>query len=111
MIDLIKTLCFRAIIKEFPFLHKQVKKINIDISTSKENVNTHFQLNSVMKIAKETNKDSIELASKIKNYIDKKTRNKMFEIELTNPGFVNFKVKKELINKKIKNFIFKKKKD
>lgn len=106
MINLIKSLCFQAIIKEFPKLHKQLKPTDIDISPSKENIHAHFQFNDAMKLASKLEKNPIDVANEIKKYIEKKTRNKMFNINVTGPGFINFTIKNNLINKKIKH-IFK----
>lgn len=104
MIKIIKSLCFNAIINKLPKLHNLLKIDDINISQSK-NENFHFQFNSAMKISKIINYDTKKLAEIIKEYINYKTKHKIFEIKITDPGFINFKIKNEFINKNLTKII------
>lgn len=106
MIKFLQLLCFRAIINKLPILHKQIKLNDIDITQSKNDKNSHFQFNSAMKLSKITNIPSYNIAALIKEYIDNKSKNNFANIYITNPGFINFTIKNEYINKKIKLFKF-----
>lgn len=107
MIRTIKIICYRSIIKNFPILHKQLKLKDIDVSISKDDTNYHFQFNGAMKISKMIEESSLKIAEKIKKTIEEKISKNYLTPEVTNPGFINFKIKQDLINKKIKT-IFKK---
>ncbi len=101
MINFIKKLCFRAIVNKFPKLHKQITLKDIDISQSKEQINSHFQFNSAMKISKMTNDTPTNISNIIKQYIEKKTNYQAFNITLTDPGFLNFIIQNKFIDKKL----------
>lgn len=100
MIKKIKKLCYKAITKNNKNLLQTFKEEDVNISESK-NINLfHFQLNDAMKISKIINIPAIDLAYKIKDYIQKKSN--IFEkIIITQPGFINLKIKNEYIIKKI----------
>jgi arginyl-tRNA synthetase len=105
MIKTIKIICYRAIIKNFPILHKQLKLKDIDISQSKETSNHHFQFNGSMKIAQITEKEPLYIAEQIKNGIEKIISEKFLLTKITPPGFINFIIQPELIKKKLKNIL------
>ena len=109
MIKTIKTICYRAIIKKFPILHKQLKLKDIDISQSKDTLKYHFQFNGIMKLSQYTKEQPLNLAKKIQESIEQIISNDFLTSEITSPGFINFKIHQKLIKKKIKN-LFKKNK-
>ncbi|MDP2763106.1 MAG: arginine--tRNA ligase [Enterobacteriaceae bacterium] len=106
MINILKSLCFKAIINKIPILYKQISINNIEITETKSKKYGYFQLNNSMKLAKILNTTAIDIAEKIKNFIDNNTHNKFEKIEILAPGFVNFTLSQSFINKKL-NIILK----
>jgi arginyl-tRNA synthetase len=109
MIKTIKIICYRAIIKKFPILHKQLKLKDIDVSQSKETTKYHFQFNGIMKLAQYIKESPLNTAKKIQESIEQIISNEFLTSEITPPGFINFKINQKLIVKKIK-ILFKKNK-
>ncbi|CAB3976481.1 arginine--tRNA ligase [Candidatus Azoamicus ciliaticola] len=107
MIKTIKTICYRAIIKKFPILHKQLKLKDIDVSQSKDTAKYHFQFNGVMKLSQYTKEHPLNIAKKIQESIEQIISNEFLTSEITHPGFINFKINQKLIKKKL-NKLFKK---
>lgn len=101
MIKFLKSICLKAIINKIPILHKQISTKNIEITETKFQIHGHFQLNNAMKIAKTINTTPIDIAEKIKTFLEKNYKNSFEKIEIIDPGFINFTISKDLINKKI----------
>lgn len=101
MIKTIKIICYRAIIKNFPTLHKQLKLKDIDVSPSKENTQYHFQFNGSMKIAQHIKEPTLNIAKKIQTSIAKKISQEFLITSITSPGFINFQINHKLIQKKL----------
>ena len=100
IIKKIKKLCYKAITKKNKKLLNLLKEEEINISVSKNLKISHFQFNDSMKLSKILNITPINIANKIKKYIEIK-KNIFEEIIITQPGFVNFKIKKNYIITKL----------
>ena len=100
IIKKIKKLCYKAITKKNKKLLNLLKEEEINISVSKNLKISHFQFNDSMKLSKILNITPINIANKIKKYIEIE-KNIFEEIIITQPGFVNFKIKKNYIITKL----------
>jgi len=105
MINLLKSLCVKAIINENKQLHKQITFKDIEIHKTKLNKFGHFQFNGVMKIAKELKLEPFLVAQtvmkKMKTYINSDN----LIITVSQPGFINFTLKTFLIDNEIKKLL------
>ena len=105
MINLLKTLCFKAIINKNSALCKQITLNDIDIAKTKEHRFGHFQFNSIMKLFKE---NSFEEAKELVVILKSLIQNDEIMINVSRPGFINFILSETLVNKMAKQ-LFKKK--
>jgi arginyl-tRNA synthetase len=107
MIRTLKTLCLRGIINKFPDLHKLTLENKIEIFLHQNFPVYHFQLDYPMKLSKISNIKSILIANTIKDFINSKTYGKFVEIMVSDPGFVNFRFKTNVIEKYLKKMLYK----
>lgn len=106
MIEIIKNLCLKAIIDENFYLHKQIELKDINISKSNNIEIGHFQFNNIMKMSKDIKENNIIIAKKLACKISTYIKNDEFSINITQPGFINFKLNDNYLNYKLKT-IFK----
>jgi len=105
MINLLKILCLQAIIKKNTKLCKQITLNDINIHKTKEFRFGHFQFNNIIKLFREkTFEHAIEISSIIKKLI----KDDEIDVFVTKPGFINFKLNNNIINRLTKQFLNKK---
>jgi len=105
MITTLKSLCLKAIIDENLTLHKYLNSNDIEISKTKNKKFGHFQLNSIMKLAKIANQNPMLLAKKIELRIKKNIKNNEITTNTSYPGFINFTFSEIYINQAFKKML------
>ncbi|MDR1052398.1 MAG: arginine--tRNA ligase [Endomicrobium sp.] len=81
------------------------KKIKFIVNIPPKCINFDFSTNIAMLISDEIKKNPIIIANEIKNIILKKENKIIEKIEITKPGFINFKIKNEMFYKKLHKII------
>lgn len=106
MIDKLKELCFKAIIKEKTKLHKHITIDDIIISRLKNYNYGHFQLNNSNFLSKCLNLDVYSFYKILKEYFINFFKYDEIIIDFINPVFINFKISISYLEKEFLNFSF-----
>jgi arginyl-tRNA synthetase len=81
------------------------KKIKFIVNIPPKSIDFDFSTNIAMLISSKTKQNPIIIANEIKNIIFKKENKIIENIEITKPGFINFKIKNETFYKKLRKII------
>jgi len=79
--------------------------LEIQVEHPEEKTHGDYAVNVAMTIAKQVKKSPMEIAQNIKNQISKIKNNIFEKIEVAKPGFINFFLSKEYLQKRVKEIL------
>ena len=105
LINSFKKYIYKEIVHSLNVLDIEIPKNEFSLSPPKQDSFGDLSTNIAMLLAKSLHKNPIDIANKIKNDLVKNKLDDIEEITVTPPGFINFVIKSNFYQNKIKSII------
>jgi arginyl-tRNA synthetase len=105
LINSFKKYIYKEIVHSLNVLDIEIPKNEFSLSPPKQDSFGDLSTNIAMLLAKSLHKNPIDIANKIKNDLVKNKLDNIEEITVTPPGFINFVIKSNFYQNKIKSII------